>query len=65
MNNSHLLRWQDIQKMFAPCGRSKAMRILHQVGVTHRVGRIPYVHAAALRQYLIEHNNEIVVDWSR
>lgn len=64
MSENYLLRWQDIQKIFKPCGRSKAMRILHQVGITHRVGKIPYVSVKALRQYLVEHDNEIVVDWS-
>ncbi|MBQ9001453.1 MAG: hypothetical protein IJ087_06335 [Eggerthellaceae bacterium] len=56
------LGWPDVAEMFG-CGRSKAMLIMHEVGVVH-VGRSAFVRASDLDTYLADHGG-IDVTWPR
>lgn len=56
------LGWPDVAGMFG-CGRSKAMLIMHEVGVVH-VGRSAFVRASDLDAYLAEHGS-IDVTWPK
>jgi hypothetical protein len=61
-NNSppQILRWQEIASMYR-CGRSKALLILHHVGVRY-VGRTPYISSQQLEAHIREHGG-ISVSW--
>lgn len=60
--NRPFLGWPDICEIFG-CGRSKAMLLMHEVGVIH-IGRSVFVRASDLDAYLVEHGG-IDVDWHR
>ena len=47
------LGWQDFAEMFN-CGRSKALLLMHEVGVIH-IGHAVFVRAEDLDAYLEEH----------
>lgn len=52
--------WQDIAEMFH-CGRSKAMLIMHAVGVIH-IGHQAFVRASDLEEHIAEHG-AIDIKW--
>lgn len=56
------LGWQDIAKLFG-CGRSKALLLMHEVGVLH-IGHAVFVRASDLDDYLAEHGS-IDITWPR
>ena len=56
------LGWPDISELF-DCGRSKALLIMHKVGVVH-VGRSVFVRAADLEAYINERGN-IDIAWPK
>lgn len=54
------LGWQDFAEMFG-CGRSKALLLMHEVGVIY-IGHAVFVRAADLDAYLAEHGG-IDITW--
>jgi hypothetical protein len=54
------LGWQDFAEMFN-CGRSKALLLMHEVGVIH-VGHAVFVRAEDLDAYIEEHGS-IDIAW--
>lgn len=55
------LTWQDVAAQFS-CGRTKAQRIIHQVGPVY-IGRTPLLPKQKLEDYLAANNGEIRIDW--
>lgn len=49
------LGWKDFCQLFS-CGRSKALLLMHAVGVIY-VGRTAFVPTEALNRYLAEHGS--------
>ena len=56
------LGWEDFAEMFN-CGRSKALLLMHQVGVVY-IGRAAFVRAEDLDSYLAEHGS-IDITWPK
>ena len=54
------LGWQDFAELFG-CGRSKALLLMHEVGVTY-IGHAVFVPASKLDEYLAEHGG-IDITW--
>ncbi len=54
------LGWEDFAAMFS-CGRSKALLLMHEVGVIH-IGHAVFVRASDLDAYLTEHGS-IDITW--
>ena len=56
------LGWQDFADLFG-CGRSKALLLMHEVGVVH-IGHAVFVRAVDLEAYLDEHDG-IDITWPK
>lgn len=56
------LGWKDVAGLF-DCGRSKALLLMHEVGVVH-IGHAPFVRASDLEAYLDEHGS-IDITWPK
>ncbi len=54
------LNWEDFAAMFS-CGRSKALLLMHEVGVIH-IGHAVFVRSSDLDAYLAEHGS-IDITW--
>lgn len=65
MSSNHrcpYLSWSDFAEMFH-CGRSKALLLMHQVGVVY-IGRAVFVRAEDLEDYLRKHGS-ITITWPK
>ena len=56
------LEWKDFAELF-DCGRSKALLLMHEVGVVH-IGHVAFVRASDLEAYLDEHGS-IDITWPK
>jgi hypothetical protein len=56
------LNWEDFGNLFQ-CGRSKAMLLMHEVGVVY-IGRVAFVRAADLEAYL-DDRGSIDIRWPK
>lgn len=56
------LGWEDFAEMLQ-CRRSKALLLMHQVGVVH-IGRAVFARASDLDAYLDEHDS-IDITWPK
>ena len=56
------LGWRDFAELF-DCGRSKALLLMHEVGVVY-IGHAVFVRAADLDAYLDEHGS-IDITWPK
>ena len=56
------LGWRDVAELFG-CGRSKALLLMHEVGVVH-IGHAVFVRAEDLDAYIDEHGS-IEITWPR
>ncbi|MBR0405806.1 MAG: hypothetical protein IJI68_11525 [Eggerthellaceae bacterium] len=56
------LGWRDFAELF-DCGRSKALLLMHEVGVVH-IGHAVFVRASDLDAYLEEHGS-IDITWPK
>lgn len=54
------LGWHDVARIF-DCGRSKALLIMHEVGVVY-IGHAAFVRASDLDDYLAQHGS-IDIAW--
>ena len=54
------LGWRDFARLFN-CGRSKALLLMHEVGVTY-IGHAVFVPSSKLDEYLTEHGG-IDITW--
>lgn len=61
-NTKAYLGWTDVAKMFG-CGRSKAMLLMHAVGVVY-IGHAAFVRASDLNDYIEEHG-AIEIEWPK
>lgn len=56
------LRVEDVRELFG-CGRSKALLLMHEVGVFH-VGHVVYVRSGDLVDHITERGG-IEISWDR